>query len=140
VSRIVSGDLIEQLADAEHASWARWMAYLFSKCEPELEEGAQKRAVPTGALVIPAALVKHWQRQIDTPYADLSEREKQSDRDEVAQIVPAIKQHVTLALLEPAPDPNLSMGGYVCKVCGWDAAPDVPEAHRQDCPLWEDVS
>jgi hypothetical protein len=25
-------ELIEQLADKEHASWARWMEYLFSKC------------------------------------------------------------------------------------------------------------
>lgn len=131
MNTIVSDELIEQLADAEHASWARWMAYLFSRCD---RLGADE------ALTIPADLVKRWRRQTDTPYADLSEREKQSDRDEVAHIVPVIKQHVTLALLDPAPDPNLSMGGYVCKVCGWDAAPDVPEEHRQDCPLWEDVS
>src|SRR5690349_13503273 len=25
-------ELIERLADKEHASWARWMGYLFSKC------------------------------------------------------------------------------------------------------------
>jgi len=30
-------------------------------------------------------------RQIETPYAELSEREKQSDRDEVAHILPIIK-------------------------------------------------
>src|SRR6266704_5030565 len=26
-------DLIEQLADKEHARWAKWMLYLFSKCD-----------------------------------------------------------------------------------------------------------
>jgi len=26
-------ELIEQLADKEHASWARWMRYLFNVCE-----------------------------------------------------------------------------------------------------------
>jgi hypothetical protein len=74
-------DLIEKLADAEHASWARWMAYLFSKAPTNRH----------GERVIPSDLVKRWQRQIDTPYADLTEQEKQSDRDEVARILPMIR-------------------------------------------------
>ena len=74
--------LIEQLADKEHASWARWMAYQFSRCEP----------LPDGSLVLPFPLVEHWQRQVETPYARLTEREKQSDREEVAHILPIIEQ------------------------------------------------
>ncbi len=74
--------LIEQLADKEHASWARWMAYQFSRCEP----------LPDGSLVLPFPLVEHWQRQVETPYEQLTEREKQSDRDEVAHILPIIEQ------------------------------------------------
>ena len=31
-------ELIERLADAEHASWARWMDYLFSKAVFEAEK------------------------------------------------------------------------------------------------------
>lgn len=73
-------ELVERLSAAEHDSWARWMSYLFSKCE----------RMSNGSLVIPASLVKHWQRQIDTPYAELTEREKQSDRQEVAHILPII--------------------------------------------------
>lgn len=73
-------DLIEQLADAEHASWARWMAYLFTKCD----------AQPDGALLIPAGYVQALRRQIATPYADLTEQERQYDRDEVAHILPLI--------------------------------------------------
>lgn|GEM_PF-6872315 len=72
--------LVEALAAAEHASWAHWQAYLFSCCE----------RLPDGSLVIPAEKADRWQRQIETPYADLSEREKQSDRDEVAKILPLI--------------------------------------------------
>jgi len=76
-------ELIEQLADKEHESWALWQQYLFSKCEPN----------PDGSLTIPYSSVAHWQRQIDTPYAKLSEREKQSDRDEVAHILPIIEEY-----------------------------------------------
>jgi hypothetical protein len=76
----LSEDLIEKLADAEHASWARWMDYLFGRCYPEID----------GSLMIPADLVARWQRQVATPYADLGESEKQSDRNEVAHIVPFI--------------------------------------------------
>lgn len=77
--------LAEALADKEHASWARWMKYLFSRCEPLIGSG--------GALIIPAELVERWQRQAETPYAELSEREKQSDREEVVHILPIIYSH-----------------------------------------------
>jgi hypothetical protein len=83
-------ELIEALAAKEHASWARWMAYLFSRCERVSVPG---RGGPLfSALRIPPELVERWQRQITTPYAELSETEKQSDREEVAHILPIIKQ------------------------------------------------
>lgn len=72
--------LIEKLADKEHDSWARWMDYLFEKSTIDTE----------GNALIPAGLVERWMRQAKTPYADLTEREKQSDRDEVAHILPII--------------------------------------------------
>lgn len=78
-------ELIEQLADKEHASWANWMLYLFSKCEIN----------PDGSVTIPSGLAERWQRQAETDYADLSEREKQSDRDEVAHIMPIIEEYVS---------------------------------------------
>lgn len=76
--------LIELLADKEHESWAHWMKYLFSQCE----QGN------FGQMVIPAECVARWSRQIDTPYTDLSEKEKQSDRDEVARIIPIIRGYI----------------------------------------------
>jgi hypothetical protein len=85
-------ELIERLADKEHASWARWMHYLFSKCDPLL-----------GSLVIPVQLVNHWKRQIETPYTELSEQEKQSDRNEVAHILPIIKEYVNDTTTDTAP-------------------------------------
>jgi hypothetical protein len=76
-------ELIERLADKEHASWARWMQYLFSRGPTN----------PDGSVTIPSAFVARWQQQIDTPYAELSEQEKQSDRDEVAHILPFIEEY-----------------------------------------------
>lgn len=81
-------ELIEQLADKEHASWARWMAYLFSKCE---------RGPLPGDLTIPSELCARWEWQAATPYAALPENVKQSDRDEVAHILPIIRQFTTSA-------------------------------------------
>jgi hypothetical protein len=76
-------ELIEQLADKEHASWARWMAYVFDTCGVK----------PDGTVIIPEGLVNRWLGQVKTPYAELSEREKQSDRDEVAHILPIIREY-----------------------------------------------
>ncbi len=78
-------ELIEQLADKEHASWARWMDYLFSKC---VDVNGHEY------VLIPHDLADHWKRQANTPYAELSEHEKQSDRDEVAHILPIIENQL----------------------------------------------
>ncbi|MFN3226823.1 MAG: hypothetical protein ACE360_11310 [Hyphomicrobiales bacterium] len=80
IDKIIDG-LVEQLADIEHARWAKWQRYLHSK--------ATKR--PDGSLVIPAELVERWERQIETAYADLSEKEKESDREQVREYVDVIK-------------------------------------------------
>ena len=58
-------DLVELLAALEHEQWAHWMKYLFS----QLEGGK-----------IPEYYIKRWQNQMKTPYENLCEKEKQSDR------------------------------------------------------------
>src|SRR5260221_12772221 len=82
-------ELIEQLADKEHASWARWMQYLFSKCTRQYD----------GSLLIPLNLALRWNRQVALSYAELTEQEKQSDRDEVARILPIIDEHMKQSAL-----------------------------------------
>lgn len=76
-------ELIELLADKEHASWARWMAYLFSKCEAHSD----------GSLTIPGGYVANLLRQTVLPYEQLTEHEKQGDRDEVAHILPIVQRY-----------------------------------------------
>jgi len=75
--------LIEQLAEKEHGSWSHWMKYLFSKCT----------AIGDGSATIPADLVERWQRQMNTSYANLTDKEKQSDRNRVNLIMPLIEEY-----------------------------------------------
>lgn len=83
-------DLMEKLADIEHQRWAGWMKHLFSKCEIDAEQN----------FVIPASWCSRWQKQIDTPYANLSEAEKESDRREVRNSLRVIRDagpnHLTI--------------------------------------------
>jgi len=71
---------IEALADAAHVAWSGWMRYLFKKC----------RDWANGDLTIPNEWRERWQRQIDTPYAELREDEKESDRVEARKFLAAL--------------------------------------------------
>lgn len=73
--------LLERLAAIEHERWARWQKYLH-------EKGVKQ---PDGSLLIPAELVERWERQIETPYAELTEIERESDREQVRAYLPVIK-------------------------------------------------
>jgi len=72
----------EELAELVHKQWVGWMAYLFGKCETDHD----------GALTIPSWAVRRWKRQMGTPYFDLSEEEKESDRKEADKILELFKK------------------------------------------------
>lgn len=72
--------VVEKLAAIEHERWAHWQRYMHDKGERR----------PDGSLVLPAELVRHWDTQIATRYADLSESEKTSDREQVRRYLPVI--------------------------------------------------
>ncbi|WP_066519121.1 MULTISPECIES: hypothetical protein [Sphingobium] len=76
----VLGDLVEQLAAIEHERWSHWQLYMHSK--------GQKR--PDGSLVFSAEAVSRWEKQATTAYADLTESEKKSDREQVDRYLPLI--------------------------------------------------
>lgn len=67
----------ERISDVQHEIWSSWMQYLFSRCSID----------KSGNAVIPAALVARWQRQIATKYADLSEKEQDSDREQADKVL-----------------------------------------------------
>jgi len=68
----------EELAALAHHQWSGWMEYLFSVCE---------RNPYNGEYVIPKRPAARWQRQMKTPYSELSEAEKDSDRKEADKML-----------------------------------------------------
>jgi len=76
-----SPHLIEELAAVEHDRWSHWQRYLHTRCEPGPDDGS---------LTIPPDLVRQWTTQMNTPYAELSEKEKASDREQVHRYLPII--------------------------------------------------
>jgi hypothetical protein len=71
---------IDRLAEVEHERWAHWQRYVHSKGERQAD----------GSIVLPPDLVRRWERQIETPYADLSEDEKKSDCDQVRRYISTV--------------------------------------------------
>jgi len=77
---VVLEQMIENLAAIEHERWAHWQKYMHGKCKVRND----------GSLLIPVDLVRHWERQISTPYTALPEAEKESDRDQVRRYLSVI--------------------------------------------------
>jgi hypothetical protein len=74
---------VEKAAAIEHERWGNWQAYLHSKCV-EHEDGKGEW------VCFPTDLFRRWECQIATPYENLSEAEKDSDRREVETYMPLI--------------------------------------------------
>ena len=66
-------ELLERLAKLEHEQWAHWTKYFVGNITRE-------------------NLVK-WDRQIDTPYEDLTEYEKDSDRAWALRVLDVVEQY-----------------------------------------------
>lgn len=71
----------EELASLCHTQWAEWMKYLFSKGSFQAD----------GTWVMPKWAVERWQRQMNTSYLDLSESEKNSDRNEADKFLSVLQ-------------------------------------------------
>lgn len=74
----MDNDTREALATYAHEAWSGWMTYLFSKCEYDLSDDL---------VIIPKWAVERWQRQAATPYRELPESEKESDRTEADKML-----------------------------------------------------
>ena len=74
--------LVEELAAYAHNTWIHWMEYLFS----------QSIEYTDGSALIPKAQVERWQKQVATPYQDLSEKEKKSDRKQARIILSILRK------------------------------------------------
>lgn len=75
---------LEILADQQHEIWSHWMKYLFSVSSIN----------DSGECIIPANLTKRWHEQADKPYSHLSEKEKESDREQAIKILKCLGEEV----------------------------------------------
>ncbi len=80
-------ELREQLAAIEHERWADWQKW----CHKVLRDNLNLN----GLNVELENVLLRWDKQIATPYKDLSEREKQSDREQVDRYWPIIEALIT---------------------------------------------
>jgi predicted DNA-binding helix-hairpin-helix protein len=67
-------EMMEKMAAIEHERWAKWQKYIHSKILPSKDDDL---------MIIGSEFVERWERQINTPYEQLSEKEKESDREQV---------------------------------------------------------
>lgn len=75
-------EFVEKGADLEHDRWARWQKYLHSLCKKNKD----------GSLTISKERVKHWEKEIETPYEYLTEELKEYDRKETRNYIPLIEK------------------------------------------------
>lgn len=82
---------LETWAALEHSRWSKWQEYLHSK----LYEIDDNRVSANNHLkILPTELWQRWERQINTAYSDLSEAEKESDREQVRPYIEDIKRTI----------------------------------------------
>jgi hypothetical protein len=74
----MSSDKREPLAAVSHDIWSSWMRWMFLMGEFDYVSGTWK---------MPKDKVERWKRQMDTDYADLTEKEKESDRHQADKIL-----------------------------------------------------
>jgi len=77
VRDLMMESLRERISNAQHEIWAHWMNYLFSVCQEN----------PDGTFLIPADKAERWHAQMATSYSDLTESEKDSDREQAEKII-----------------------------------------------------
>lgn len=80
-----SEQTVERLAAIEHERWAHWQQFVHDQCDRQED----------GTLLVPAELAARWQAQIETPYAELSEQERESDREQVRRYLPTVIDALT---------------------------------------------
>ena len=84
-------DLREVIAAIEHERWSHWQRYLHEQCAVNED----------GSLTIPAELAARWARQMNTPYDALTEKEKDSDREQADAYLRALRPNIGRSNLPP---------------------------------------
>lgn len=79
--RVSNNEMVERLAALAHDSWTGWFIWMAEKWYETHASGE--------------LFVDRWRRQAATPYADLSEAEKESDRVEARKVLALLDEWMT---------------------------------------------
>jgi hypothetical protein len=93
-------ELMEPLADIEHQRWADWQEYVHGLCVDTEIVAPESNSMRYDAKAFPKMLFTRWERQINTSYAELSEKEKEKDREQVRRYLPLLSQSIDRILTE----------------------------------------
>jgi len=85
-----------KLANVEHSRWAEWQKYLM---EDVLEIVEKEYDFIT--LKMPTKQWEAWERLVETPYKKLTEKEKNSDREQVDKYWYLIENHIRNRIENP---------------------------------------
>ena len=142
---------LELLAAAEHESWSNWMRYLHPKIMSEFafaghllsatnEEDAAILCQEFEAL----PSVRRYIRQMNTPYKDLSEKEKESDRIEARKKLAIYRPEGSIIArtaatvdLDCFPSNTVNDPGSLALVLAEMTFLDIQEEVIQRCPGYE---
>ncbi len=83
--------LVERLASIEHERWSGWQKWVHSRL---YEIGDSEITKNNHLKILPTELYERWERQITTPYCNLTKAEQQSDIAQVTRYFPYIVTHV----------------------------------------------
>lgn len=104
----MSDDLRERLAALEHEQWTHWTSYMLDMLVPIvlIDEGLlmsweRALAMSWSGRQRALAAVARWKRQVVTAYKDLTEEEKESDREWADKVLALVdKERPELKIVE----------------------------------------
>ena len=86
-------EMVEKIADLEHEQWAHWTEYMLDQLGNAMDLAfSEFRVDNPDHPVLNRAYEKldRWRRQIKTPYSELTEQEKDSDRKWARKVLKTI--------------------------------------------------
>ena len=88
--------LREKLAELEHVQWAHWTSFMLEVLHNNVGGGDDGFCIQCGSPDpedhAEECHIGRWMRQIETPYSELSEKEKDSDREWADKVLEIVKE------------------------------------------------
>ncbi len=86
-------ELIEKVADFIHDQWSHWEKHKKSKEKERRQFFSIPHRIKETIISFDKEDCERWERQMHTPYAELSEKEKDSDRKWAVKIIKLIEEN-----------------------------------------------